>query len=87
MKILIVGSGGREHALAWKIAKSPKAEKIYCAPGNAGIAEFAECVPIKAMEFDKLAQFAIDNEVDLTVVGMDDRLVCGIVDEFEEKGL
>ena len=87
MKILIVGSGGREHALAWKIAKSPKAEKIYCAPGNAGIAEFAECVPIKAMEFDKLAQFAIDNEVDLTVVGMDDPLVGGIVDVFEEKGL
>ena len=87
MKILIVGSGGREHALAWKIAKSPKAEKIYCAPGNAGIAEFAECVPIKAMEFDKLAQFAIDNGVDLTVVGMDDPLVGGIVDVFEEKGL
>ena len=58
MKILIVGSGGREHALAWKIAQSPKVEKIYCAPGNAGIAEYAECVDITAMEFDKLAAFA-----------------------------
>ena len=58
MKILIVGSGGREHAIAWTIAQSPKAEKIYCAPGNAGIAEYAECVDIKAMEFDRLAAFA-----------------------------
>ena len=58
MKILIVGSGGREHAIAWKIAQSPKAEKIYCAPGNGGIAEYAECVDIGAMEFEKLAAFA-----------------------------
>ena len=62
MKILIVGSGGREHALAWKIAQSPKVEKIYCAPGNAGIAEYAECVDITAMEFDKLAAFAKEKE-------------------------
>ncbi len=90
MKILIVGSGGREHAIAWKIAQSPKADKIYCAPGNAGIAGIAgiaECVPIGAMEFEKLASFAEDNQVDLTVVGMDDPLVGGIVDVFEERGL
>ena len=87
MKVLIVGSGGREHAIAWSVAKSPKVEKIYCAPGNAGIAEVAECVNIKAMEFDKLAAFAKDNQIDLTVVGMDDPLVGGIVNAFEEKGL
>ncbi|MDD2959222.1 MAG: phosphoribosylamine--glycine ligase [Lachnospiraceae bacterium] len=87
MKILIIGSGGREHALAWKIAQSPKAEKIYCAPGNAGIAEFAQCVDIKAMEFDKLAAFAREKQIDLTVVGMDDPLVGGIVDVFEAQGL
>ncbi|MDO5345105.1 MAG: phosphoribosylamine--glycine ligase [Lachnospiraceae bacterium] len=87
MKILIVGSGGREHALAWKIAQSPKAEKIYCAPGNAGIAEYAQCVDIKAMEFDKLAAFAKKEQIDLTVVGMDDPLVGGIVDVFEAQGL
>lgn len=87
MKILIVGSGGREHALAWKIAQSPKAEKIYCAPGNAGIAEYAECVDIRAMEFEKLAAFAKEEHIDLTVVGMDDPLVGGIVDVFEAQGL
>ena len=87
MKILIVGSGGREHAIAWKIAQSPKVEKIYCAPGNAGIAEYAECVDIKAMEFDRLAAFAKEHAVDLTVVGMDDPLVGGIVDVFEAQGL
>lgn len=87
MKILVVGSGGREHALCWKIAQSPKAEKIYCAPGNAGIEEYAECVPIGAMEFEKLAAFAKENAVDLTVVGMDDPLVGGIVDVFEKEEL
>ena len=87
MKVLIVGGGGREHAIAWKVAKSPKVEKIYCAPGNAGIAEVAECVPIGAMEFDKLVAFAKENEIDLTVVGMDDPLVGGIVDAFEAEGL
>ena len=87
MKVLIIGSGGREHAIAWKVAKSPKVDKIYCAPGNAGIAEFAECVPIGAMEFDKLAAFAKENAVDLTVVGMDDPLVGGVVDVFEKEGL
>lgn len=87
MKILIVGSGGREHAIAWSIAKSPKADKIYCAPGNGGIGEFAECVDIGAMEFDKLADFAQEKQIDLTVVGMDDPLVGGIVDVFEARGL
>ncbi len=87
MKILIVGSGGREHAIAWKIAQSPRADKIYCAPGNAGIEEYAECVDIKAMEFDRLAAFAREKEIDLTVVGMDDPLVGGIVDVFEAQGL
>ena len=87
MKVLIIGSGGREHAIAWKVAKSPKVDKIYCAPGNAGIAEFAECVPIGAMEFEKLAAFAKENAVDLTVVGMDDPLVGGVVDVFEKEGL
>jgi phosphoribosylamine--glycine ligase len=87
MKILIVGSGGREHAIAWKVAQSPKAEKIYCAPGNAGIAEYAECVNIGAMEFDRLVAFAREKEIDLTVIGMDDPLVGGVVDAFEAAGL
>ena len=87
MKVLIVGSGGREHAIAWSVAKSDKVEKIYCAPGNAGISEYAECVDIKAMEFDKLAAFAKENSIDLTIIGMDDPLVGGIVDVFEKEGL
>ena len=87
MKVLIVGSGGREHAIAWSVSRSSKAEKIYCAPGNAGIAEYAECVDIGAMEFEKLAAFAKENAVDLTIVGMDDPLVGGIVDVFEAEGL
>lgn len=87
MKVLIVGSGGREHAIAWKAARSPKVEKLYCAPGNAGIAEYAECVDIKAMEFERLATFAKEQEIDLTVIGMDDPLVGGIVDVFEAQGL
>ncbi len=87
MKVLVVGSGGREHAICWKIAKSDKVEKIYCAPGNAGIAQVAECVDIGAMDFDKLVSFAKDKKIDLTVVGMDDPLVGGIVDVFEKEGL
>ena len=87
MKILIVGSGGREHAIAWKVSQSEKADKIYCAPGNAGIAEYAECVDIGAMEFDKLADFAKEHAIDLTIIGMDDPLVGGIVDVFEAEGL
>ena len=87
MKVLIVGSGGREHAIAWKVAQSPKVDKIYCAPGNAGISQVAECVPIGAMEFQKLVAFAKEKEIDLTVIGMDDPLVGGVVDVFEEAGL
>lgn len=87
MKVLIVGSGGREHAIAVSVAKSPKVEKIYCAPGNAGIGLIAECVPIGAMEFDKLTAFAKEKEVDLVVVGMDDPLVGGLVDKLKEAGI
>ena len=87
MKILIVGSGGREHAICWKLSKSPKVDELYCAPGNAGIGQVAECVNIGAMEFDKLVDFAKEKEIDLTVIGMDDPLVGGIVDKFEEAGL
>ena len=87
MKVLVVGSGGREHAICWKISQSPKVDKICCAPGNAGIAEVAECVDIKAMEFDKLVAFAKENAIDLTVIGMDDPLVGGVVDAFEAEGL
>ena len=87
MKVLIVGGGGREHAIAWKVAKSPKVEKLYCAPGNAGIAEVAECVHIGVMEFDKLTAFARENQIDLTIIGPDDPLAAGAVDAFEAAGL
>lgn len=87
MKVLIVGSGGREHAIAWAVSKSAKADKIYCAPGNAGIEEYAECVNIGAMEFDKLVAFAKEKEIDLVIVGMDDPLVAGLVDEMEAAGI
>ena len=87
MKVLIIGSGGREHAIAKSVAKSPRVDKIYCAPGNGGIARVAECVPIGAMEFERLAAFAKENDVDLTIVGMDDPLVGGIVDVFEAEHL
>lgn len=87
MKALIVGSGGREHAIAASVAKSNQVEKIYCAPGNAGIGQIAECVDITAMEFDKLADFAEKNQIDLTIIGMDDPLVGGVVDVFEARGL
>ncbi len=87
MKVLIVGSGGREHAITTSVAKSEKVDKIYCAPGNAGIAELAECVDIGAMELEKLADFAQEKEIDLTIIGMDDPLVAGVVDVFEERGL
>lgn len=87
MKVLIVGSGGREHAIAYQVSKSSKVDKIYCAPGNAGISSLAECVNIQAMEFEKLVAFAKEKAVDLTVIGMDDPLVGGIVDAFEAEGL
>lgn len=87
MKVLVVGSGGREHAIVTSAAKSAKVDKIYCAPGNAGIAALAECVPIGAMEFDKLVAFAKEKEIDFAIIGMDDPLVGGIVDVFEASGI
>ena len=87
MKVLVVGGGGREHALIWKIAQSPEVKKIYCAPGNAGIARLADCVPIGAAEIDKLLAFAQNEKIDLTVVGPEDPLSMGIVDQFEAAGL
>ncbi len=87
MKVLIVGSGGREHAIATSVSKSPRVDKIYCAPGNAGIGQIAECVAIGAMEFDKLVAFAVEQQIDLTIIGMDDPLVGGVVDAFEAAGL
>lgn len=87
MKILVVGSGGREHAIVWKLSQSPKAEAIYCAPGNAGIAEIAQCVDIKATDIGALVAFAREHAIDLTVIGMDDPLMLGVVDAFEAAGL
>ncbi len=87
MKVLIVGSGGREHAIAMKVSESKKVDKIYCAPGNAGIAALAECVDIAAMDFDGLVKFAKEQAIDLTIIGMDDPLVGGVVDAFEAEGL
>ncbi len=87
MKILVVGSGGREHALVWKIQQSKKVEKVYCAPGNAGISKLAECVNIDATDVKKLVEFAKSEEIDLTVVGPESSLVAGIVDEFEANKL
>ena len=87
MNILVVGGGGREHAIVKKISESKRVEKIYCAPGNGGISDIAECVPIKVMEFDKLITFAKEKNVDLTVIGPDDPLVFGISDAFIKAGL
>ncbi len=87
MKVLIVGGGGREHAIAWKVSQSPKVEKLYCAPGNAGIAQVAECVDIGVMEFDKLTAFVKENQIDLTIIGPDDPLAAGAADAFEAAGL
>lgn len=87
MRVLVIGSGGREHALVWKISQSPKVDKIYCAPGNAGIGQLAECVAIKADDLDGLLDFALQNQIDLTVVGPEVPLTMGIADKFQEKGL
>ncbi|WP_353093216.1 phosphoribosylamine--glycine ligase [Tissierella praeacuta] len=87
MKVLVIGSGGREHALCWKIAQSKRVNKIYCAPGNGGTAEIAENISINVDEIDKLVQFAMENNIDLTVVGPELPLVLGLVDKFKEKGL
>lgn len=87
MRVLVIGGGGREHALCWKIAQSPKVQKIYCAPGNGGTREVAENIDIKANEIEKLLEFALENKIDLTVVGPEDPLVMGIVDRFQSAGL
>ncbi len=87
MKVLVVGGGGREHALAWKIARSSRVDRVYCAPGNPGIAQVAECVDIAATDIDALGRFAVENRIDLTVVGPEDPLCQGIVDHFEGLGL
>lgn len=87
MKVLIIGGGGREHAIAWKVAQSPKVDKLYCAPGNAGIAEVAECVDIGVMEFERQAAFAKEQQIDLVIVGPDDPLAAGAVDVLEAAGL
>jgi phosphoribosylamine--glycine ligase len=87
MKVLIIGGGGREHALVWKIAQSPKVKKTYCAPGNAGIADLATCLPINSGDINKLLEFAKKEKIDLTIVGPEDPLCNGIVDIFEKEGL
>ena len=87
MKILVVGGGGREHTLVWKISQSPLAGKIYCAPGNGGIAKIAECVPIKATDIDGIVKFSRENEIDMVVVAPDDPLAMGMVDALEDAGI
>ncbi len=87
MKVLVIGSGGREHTIVWKLKQSPKVDKIYCAPGNGGISALAECVPIPVMDFEALVAFAKENQIDLTVVAPDDPLAAGAVDAFESAGL
>ena len=87
MKVLVVGGGGREDAIIWKLLQSPIVTDVFCAPGNAGIAKRAKCVPIGVLEFDKLSDFAVQENIDYTVVGMDDPLAGGIVDHFQSKGL
>ncbi|MCF8018099.1 MAG: phosphoribosylamine--glycine ligase [Vallitaleaceae bacterium] len=87
MKVLVIGGGGREHAIVWKLAQSKKVTEIYCAPGNAGIMEMASCVDISATDVEGLLEFALEKAIDLTVVGMDDPLMLGVVDIFESNGL
>src|SRR2546425_7702582 len=87
MKVLVLGKGGREHALVWKLAQSPRAERVYCAPGNAGTAEDGVNVPIEPTDFDYLIRFAKKEAIDLTVVGPEEPLARGIVDEFRKVGL
>ena len=87
MKVLLVGSGGREHALAWKLAQSPLLTRLYCAPGNAGIAQAAECVPVAATDFEGLVRFAQDTRIDFAVIAADAQLVGGLWDVLEAAGV
>ncbi|MDF2815818.1 MAG: purD 1, partial [Paenibacillus sp.] len=87
MKVLVVGSGGREHAIIWALQKSPRITKLYCAPGNAGIAAMAQCIPLKVSQFEELSKFATEQEIDLVVIGPEDPLCDGIVDYMEARGL
>ena len=87
MKILVIGSGGREHALIWKLRQSPRVSEVFCAPGNGGISQLAECVPLKISDHDALVKFAKERGIGLTVVGPDDALAAGIVDRFQSEGL
>ena len=87
MKVLVVGGGGREHAIVNAVAKSPRVDKIYCVPGNAGIAKLAECAPIGVMEFDKIVMFALEKQIDFCIVGPDDPLVAGLVDVLQTAGI
>ena len=87
MKVLLVGGGGREHAIAWAVAKSPKVEKIYAAPGNAGIAQYAECVDISVMDAENLVKFAKENAIDFVIVAPDDPLAAGVADAFLDEGI
>ncbi|MBN2221000.1 MAG: phosphoribosylamine--glycine ligase, partial [Vallitaleaceae bacterium] len=87
MKVLVIGSGGREHAIIWKLKQSKRVSQVFCAPGNGGIAKLAQLVPIQATEVEALCEFALEEEIDVTIVGMDDPLMLGVVDLFEEKGL
>ena len=87
MKVLVIGSGGREHAICRSFSKSPRVTQLFCAPGNAGISEIAECVQIQHDEIEDLAEFASENGIDITFVGGETSLALGIVDEFESRGL
>ncbi len=87
MKVLVVGGGGREHAIVWKLSQSPRITKLYCAPGNGGIASLAQCVDIKATDIEGMLAFAIEQQIDLTVVAPDDPLAMGLVDKLQENGL
>jgi phosphoribosylamine--glycine ligase len=87
MKVLVVGSGGREHTIIWKLKQNPRIEKLYCAPGNSGIAQLAECVPIGALDISGMTAFAKENAIDLVVVAPDDPLAAGMVDALEQAGI
>ena len=87
MKVLVVGSGGREHTLVWKIAQNKQVKELYCAPGNGGISALAKCVPIKAMDIEGIVNFSKEKQIDLVVVAPDDPLAAGMVDALEKEGI